>query len=798
MTNAVLSANLSAVNPGSRATLFRNAVRTFAFVGVFSAFADVATFLGPDDAQNTSALNKAASWSNNIAPTDAAASSWDYVVSKTGLRSPVIGRSQYCELKCHSFSVGVLDGDSGVFRDCNLDTGSLKFDNEGLVLANGTWYRENSREVENAIYGNVCVTAPKSKPFVFYGNTTTGCGNYQFYGPWSSEPGTCIRFESHCDLTHHFRVKFFESCPSFNGDLIVAKPGKATYSSMQVLFGNVSFAGNVIVQDKAVIGTLNDGDVVSLGSLELDEGAEIRLGKGGRLNVKNALIVNGRAKMVVAGFSDSDLAAGKVVFVSLDENCSGTLDSADFDLDISSVPLAGMLKDVVFGVSQDGRSLELAFTPLVQLLERNSDDNAALPDKSAVTNGTAWTDGLPVHAGADYVVGSVSTACVLRTVFTDTDSFLGRSLSILSGATLAEVTRNWTCPNLILHSGSLVKQVYSQGVHNWYGDTLKVVSDPQAADDTVTVLNYFNNQLYIRPELIGDGNLVFQAKGASSWPKGYFYLTNLNTNFTGTVKVTMISGSSAQSGAAPSLQNFAQLEVTDKRNLGGPLPAFNPKSLVLEQMSVLRSPNDISLDESTRGIYIGNMGRIDVPSGKTFAITSPLAVHGEFRKDGSGVLALGGTLSFGESGLDAEPTDGLNVLTIAGGAVKPLSATCCNGLEISLAEGTALRYAVEPAAADLAQSGIVNVKTDTPFLLGAGGLINVQFEFPDPMPKGGQWNVGLVTVKKTVAGGLRGNFRFATLPRGYMIQLVEHVNDEDGTVTFAASIARKGIIMVVR
>ena len=75
---------------------------------------------------------------------------------------------------------------------------------------------------------------------------------------------------------------------------------------------------------------------------------------------------------------------------------------------------------------------------------------------------------------------------------------------------------------------------------------------------------------------------MFKANGSSTWPNGYFAATGINTNFSGTIRLTMSDGTTSNKDLTPD-DIYARFDVEDGRNLGGPLAAFNAKAIQAER-----------------------------------------------------------------------------------------------------------------------------------------------------------------------------------------------------------------------
>lgn len=785
------------------------AAATLATGAAMPAGAATATFNGTADGAGSSALTKSGSWDNGIAPNEAVAADYEYLLvgDNQNFRSPASGN---VTVYANPFRVGTIGGTVGRFRDCNTTKNALTFAN-GLVLANGSFYRENSRMEENALVADVSVTALESAPFLFYGNTPGGYGNFVMKGAWSSAAGTKITFSSQVsEANPAFKVKF--TSPSdlsgFFGTMRV-ETKESGKSPCHVLMHSVDMPGTVNVGSGAIFGALDATNVVSVGTLSLESGARLNIPASGATNA----VIRVTDAFTSAGAVQIDLSAmplpasGRTPLLALAPGCVGTIDADDFTINASDAATAVLPRNAAL-VAENG-TLYFSCSPVVTMTKKESDDMECQPKvylASAVTNAIYWSDSLAVHGGADYLLPS---GMAMRTPFdTGSYTFPGLSLALAGGATMTHKTKNLTITNLVLCGGSqinLMKPRHGNEVETFYDMTLGGGTIRTCSGNDITVYGFFQPPVKSVPaikgytiasEIAGDGNIVFKANGSSYWPNGYFSTTGLNTNFTGTMRLTMISGSSSNTDLAAD-DIYARLDVADGRNVGGALPAFNAKALWLDSGCMLRTTGEnILLAEPTRGVFVDNKARFNVQGGHRLAITSPLAVNGMLVKESAGELALGGQLRFGVDGTNAIPTEGKNALFVKGGSVRALDAAAFDGLAMTFAEGTKLVVGVGSGNAVLAKNGIRNVKATTPFASAAtDGMIDVELDLSDAEEK--PWICGICTVPESIGSSVMAMLRVAKPSwQGYSADLVAAT--ENGETTILVRIGRKATVISLR
>ena len=148
------------------------------------------------------------------------------------------------------------------------------------------------------------------------------------------------------------------------------------------------------------------------------------------------------------------------------------------------------------------------------------------------------------------------------------------------------------------------------------------------------------------------------------------------------------------------------------------------------------------------------------------------------------------------------PLANSNLLAVAQGFVKPLAADSFNGMEMTFAAGTGIKFDINPQDADLRAYGLRNTKALTPFTAAEGGAIPVSFDVPAGFTPEGPFSVGIATVPaatdEDVAAAMA---QFAvTSPKvahcKMSLSAVPHA--EEGTVTVTANFRVHGFSLVVR
>ena len=608
---------------------------------------------------------------------------------------------------------------------------------------------------------------------------------------------------------------------------------------------NTTIAGAVTMRAGTTLRSLVAGEPFGVGGLTLEDGSTVEL--TGDLTVDN-LVTEGDVTVLVSVTStsapkiavrESASIGGKLHFVvsgyeavpagltapllTLPEG-SGVTD----DLIELTDTTAGILPfdDGRLVVGEDGRSVSLVYDPQVAL-DVSDDPSRVAEYPSALTNDVCWSDRRFPHDHAHYVLlgtgGGDSVSMKLRSYDDNLAgkgepvvdyTFPGESLTLDKYAQLLLFGRTFTCKRVCV----LRTSNYIQG--SVYGHSILDAPIYLAPKSACSSLLYLDARLTFAGEISGSGALTFNGhKGSSTkTPGASFALSAVNTNFTGTIGVSIAYDHNTTEDRwtpqfDPAGNRFATLYVNDGRNLGGPTEPANPKALTLQNMSrlaVADGATDVTIDEPTRGIFVNWCGRFHVPEAdETLTIKSPLAVHGEVHKEGDGLLVLANPQpTFGTTATattpEAESTN--RMFVVDGGNVKVASAYALNGLDI-VSVNNASRFVLDADTTDetLATYGLIDTLTPgTPFAVG-GTATKVAFAVTvAEKPEWEEKEVALCTVKATDAEAVAAVIRGAKVDnvgkvRIRSIEPVQTLLDGVECVTFKATVTGpQGVMMLVR
>ena len=673
---------------------------------------------------------------------------------------------------------------------------SVSYLNDGLILAGKgclmPYYSSNPYHA----YGFVTVTAADSRyPAEIRQNKSAYNATLYLHDKFKSAAGTYANINS---ATNGFNVITYDTT-EYYGSLTLTN----LIDTASVKFTlNTDFPGSISISTNV---TLKTAANCTIGNLMVHDGATIDV-TAGALNVTGTFAQPGKVRVIMPEMADPMKPQTDVL---LSVPCE--VDLGGFELvlaDGTQFTYVELNKTTEGGIT----SVSAFRAGTVSLI--SSDNNSRSTSyPSAMTNGAQWTDGLwPTNPAIDYVVKRTSGAMNLRTYDSGTISdpnddfvFGGHSLTIDYGILVA-INRSFRSNKLIIRNGG-----------NYYGtpNCHSSLYGPVVADSgTASFSVYSYKRLTIESEISGSGILRFcsVSGSATSESSGHYILTGLNTNFTGTAVVTIpvntpadISTAANQKKITPRFdRNFTTLYLTDKRNLGAPLDAPNPKALTIENMSrlAITNVNSLVLDDATRGIFINWVGRFLVDAGKSLTIASPLAVYGTMWKEGEGTLVLANPApAFGADAAGSTPdVDATNrTFRVAGGDVKIASADAVNGLDV-VVENAASRIVVDLQSdnADFASFGIRNTKTLTPFAVD-GDATEIPVLLYAAEPPAAEVVRGVFTVKSEAYDAVAALVEIAKPAElaGWKVSC-EPRDNGDGTKTMRATVKRAGFILSIK
>ena len=780
-----------------------------------ACFAAESTLTGMD-AGGTATLTDAQYWSGGVSPVSTAAGvdETDFVVLSVGaFRMPGAANTVFT---CKSMRWGTASSAPAGY----LKGGALTFRNEGLVLVNGQIGNWAGSQV-STLNGPVTLALEGTKKFLLHSSQTSEATVLEITGPVTcADPGSTLAVQMEGASAPAYTAKFSGDLSGFHGTL-------AAEAKARVYLGTTTLPGTVDVARTATFGALQATDVATVATLKLADGAQLAVAGGGTaaepkvglVRVTDAFTCPAGAKIAlrVTGALPAELNQEPRRHVLLAVPEGSGLASVSFTLPDGDLGVLanGFLPTVrsLEVVAEDGEERLCLVTRRVATLNvagESANQSAFVPENADHWTGHAAGDAL--NPDWDYFANNCTMRMPDRPEWNDL-AFGGHSLVFYRG-TLA--LKN----NTRLDLGDCTS--VGTGFSHWGGTVtadpdypfarngvavlagrIRVVSVPNGTSFIQTRFGGDTTRTTsVRAELWGSDEVVIECnKGnvSTAFPYGvgpfYAEFAGLNTNFSGRVTVkTYTVKDDAGAVLMPSPVNRATLIVTDGRNLGGACPAFTYDALRLEGYGTLWARADVTLDEPTRGILVGDQGQIEVSEGCTLAVREQITLTGPLTKLGAGTLALGGALAFGGP-TTFTPGATPRPLLVKEGGLKALTATGADGLSITFAEGAKLL--LDPAAADGVETyGLRNVLAATPFA-AEGDAVSVALEGAVPEPAGSELAVPVCTVAASAADAVAALLRVERPWSNWEAALSRRTND-DGTVTLVATFRRTGFLFLVR
>ena len=638
---------------------------------------------------------------------------------------------------------------------------------------------------------------------------------FAFHGPLYSRADTVVKVMGSYTYTdkrsEYFWAEFLGDTTGFLGTVAVssnavlavgasglANPGNAVTLESCVYPGQEDHAAAIRAATWS-----NACDVTSI-AFGANTGLEVIVdpatGTNGTLRVTDSLSVT---RPVYVYFSEritntADYVVSRHPLLKLGAGASGTLDADDFVFGGYVDNRLPLTDSITFSVEEDPLTHEKTLyasdvVPMVTVTRTSVGGNTSTEAYFCqVTNEAAWSDGKLPHGNAHYY----SDVNYLRFPFATTTDYVfpGLSLTIAKGRCLTEIYKSFTVADLYLMDGSWL--------YLWGGVTPSPLKgrlhvSPDNKSGSVEFRFLHNRNLTIESEMDGAGTLQLHGYSGSAVPYGTAQLTALNTNFMGKIDVSLVKGSNATAGAFPTLDKmFMTLYATNQYNLGGALDAFTFDALQIRNMSRFYTKGSFTIGAAlNRGIYIDWVGRLYVDTGHTLGVETDITYHGLLRKEGAGLLALGGTPRFGTSGDSAAaPEANSNLLEVVEGSFKPLSATCLDGVAATFDAGTSLVYDLVPADSTLADKGVTLSKAGSSIAF-ADASVPVSFDAGGAPFAGEAYSVGLFTGTAAQCAALKEKLSFSSPAKGYAVRTT--VTGE-GPCTLVATVAYLGMTVIFR
>lgn len=483
----------------------------------------------------------------------------------------------------------------------------------------------------------------------------------------------------------------------------------------------------------------------------------------------------------IAYFAAHDYATNRLEVAKLPSGTTATGD--DF---VDATPKTYGLPKTYFEIEDKGnyKALVLVAKPVVTSTRSFKDTDGGANADSAVP--PPWSDGKAAHSGADYLLTNL-----LQTI--GTSVFRGDSLTVatrvdvqlrtgdMEGARLDKTSVYngvWIIPNVgeitnAVLRGDLTLMGEFGGTEMSQGTMFRTV---RASKGNFLRMN-------LEAELKGEGSSYLHLYDSCTNRAAQtleLEVSGLNTNYYG---IIVANGGIIrdQNVSATSEANHMEVVIGDARNLGGPLPEFTYNALQLQNYTMLKVKNDVTLDTENRGIYVtSGKGGFVTPDDTTLTIKEKLALNGSFYKHGAGTLALGGDLDLRNASAKC---------FVREGAIKVLSDAAVAGLGMTFSDDTAILL---DSDAELENGFTGEITT-----VNANEKIALRL---DPLPTDGRakFSIPVCTVP-TANGDISGMFATEKL-RGYDVNIVTSSVEIDSVqcTRYTVCYTHSGFVIMVR
>ena len=706
--------------------------------------------------------------------------------------------------------------------------------NEGLKLKHGHWWFNSGPGADRRITCDVTVLAEDAtKPFVLHwgqhqysngigritGKLKGGVNAQLWFGPWDSKLGDtkplCARNSTFrlSDISEYAGTITVAASPSytnFPGDVMNygTRLWLDTGTTTSPAKLNILRGGSLKLANRSDVVTVKELSLAGGSRLWFDHTSEFSDGTTWHVRATDALTVEKGTEKVEVLWKPIVRGITHFRIPILSGPADSTFTADDFKLTFCATQYN---LDMHFEVDTDpetgDRTLYVSTHGFV--IQQTNYANEGVRDgmsgaPSSLTNAAAWWQSwIP---GPDTTGALYRTAIHLRTLFAPSDAYAFPCAGFwVNHGTLIIQTRTFEVPEFWCDWGTV-------GAGQQFGSETVSLIAPKIhffgpAQNPVNIRCHLSHTFALKGEIDGPGTVWLRGWGGTGVPKVNYMLDGPNTNFTGTITVSTDE-------LRPEYHNFDSLFPTlfvlDGRNLGGRMPAFNPRALTLTTLARLSMTNGNTVtlaDGLNRGVYIKASGRFHVTGAGTLDVKWPLLLSGKMWKEGTGTLVLGGETKHEETDggtLTDVPRAGSNLFEIVNGTVKISHADALAGVETTIDSGASLKLAIDPSNADLMAYGIRNTTVDTPFTLAAsfGGKLPLTLateDFTVPEDCHALTNA-LVTVKDSSAAAVRAMLPSLRpwKPYGLTSMVVPRANPGENTTTFLLVSKHTGVTIIFR
>jgi hypothetical protein len=567
-----------------------------------------------------------------------------------------------------------------------------------------------------------------------------------------------------------------------------------------VLLGDgFSSPGRFVVPKDGMLGLLNDNNIVTLGTLEVESGGRLNFAKGSStgtlFHITNRLALAAGAIVDSSNIFDrteSPIHTSMVFRLSPKVVAGGLPDWDSLIYPCRKKGVIGELPNIVPFVMDDpevegGKYFGLRMKEIVYMTNSCSHDASAL-DLEYNRPQDFWSNAHWPEAGKDYVIGAqfILFNNVNPYVFPG-DSLTVRAANIASYDDMTDITFN----NAVFLGETRLRPLSGNTSYMLRGSVKLMANEDYPRPAVVTI---FNKVKYtIASDISGDNDLhakIMRLGGSIASPSGDIKLSGMNTNWTGRLVISATNDvyglSSGAQCAINALTNLT-LRISDSRNLGGRMDAFTYDSLTVSNQCRLAIDGTTAFSEPTRGWYFPRTAYLYVTNDATATCLNTITIGGELVKEGPGTFCLSSKPSIEGDSASISVKEGI----FAAG-----TSDAFKGLAVNFAEGTSLGIDVASTSEGFTAKGLditdVVLSSDTGTI--PVSLLGGEFE---PDVKNGPY--ALFTCQASQLDELKSclAIRRPWNGTGMSVSYTEK-NNGDGTVTLSASFSPCKLRIIIR
>lgn len=705
----------------------------------------------------------------------------------------------------------------------------ITFANEGLILKADCDMRDRHQSKNSYIInGKVCVSGTNKNPSRIR-KTSANAGDerrvtYFFTGAFSSQDSTSrLVLPEYGGKAGLLDLQLAGDVSGYAGMIDVNPTAGTNYLSF--VGANQTFPGTVKLTSASELHI--SGSATSLGKLEtVVAGSVLDLARTNDLTVTTGTLTGGLT--VNTRYSSDLYRCGSLTFTNLEMGESASLtvnvtpdirsfygmtnanagttftfltvpaavDTAKLSVNLGAFAFAGDHStlpwlELVEAVENGVRTYSVRQRKVAMLTKANGRSSSV----SVLDDDSCWSDGLAPHDDSVYFTRDFSFG-----IIPENKALLMPTFDFHFCYTVNMYTTNFTaktitfCPvgHELCGYGSGQTMEVAPGVT--FKMVQRVTADafyaPYASGKAFVIRAYEDRFLQFVGELSGGGNFVVKTRGyASTYDKnthgGYVFFDGPNTNFTGTIETDKYQSFHTDRPLAS--PEGTKLVISRKENLGGPRSSFTYDAMRLQEYCSLYPIADVTLDDTTRGIALGNQSYFIVPKNVTLTIREAVTINGRTQKEGEGTLVLaaaeGQKLAFGST-REEMPTADKNVFNVTNGFLKVTSKFAADGFALTFM-GTG-KLLVGPG--QTADTAYCNVKGTTASD-ASDGKIPVSFESPAGDEQG--YETVVATSKD------RLTFNVVQKPQLYAVKIGES-QDTNGNYVYTATVAKTGTLIFFR